>query len=117
MSILNALVIGPGIGLLFFIVFFGTGVVTGMFSAYLTRAIFFGFIITGYAALWYGGIDVIYHYALRFLLFLSGSIPFRYAAFLDDATQRLFLRKVGGGYIFLHRLLLEHFSAKNESKP
>jgi hypothetical protein len=32
--------------------------------------------------------------------------------FLDDATEWLFLRRVGGGYIFVHRLLQEHFVAR-----
>ena len=31
--------------------------------------------------------------------------------FLDYAVKLVFLRKVGGGYIFIHRLLLEHFAA------
>ena len=30
---------------------------------------------------------------------------------LDYAADRIFLQKVGGGYIFIHRLLLEHFAA------
>ncbi len=27
------------------------------------------------------------------------------------ATDRIFLRKVGGGYIFIHRVLMEYFAA------
>jgi len=46
-----------------------------------------------------------------------GYAPWRYARFLDDATDRIFLRKVGRGYIFVHRLLLEYFAAlKNNDK-
>lgn len=30
--------------------------------------------------------------------------------FLDYATERIFLRKVGGGYIFIHRLLQDYFA-------
>ena len=30
------------------------------------------------------------------------------------AAGRLFLRKVGGGYMFIHRYLLEHFAAMGE---
>jgi hypothetical protein len=30
---------------------------------------------------------------------------------LDFATERILLRKVGGGYIFVHRLLLDYFSS------
>ena len=32
-------------------------------------------------------------------------------AFLNYATARIFLHKVGGGYIFVHRMLLEYFAA------
>jgi hypothetical protein len=32
--------------------------------------------------------------------------------FLDYAAERIFLRKVGGGYIFIHRLLQEYFAAR-----
>lgn len=51
------------------------------------------------------------HLTLRLVLFWSGHIPWNYARFLDYATERIFLQKVGGGYIFIHRLLLEHFSS------
>jgi len=59
----------------------------------------------------YGGVDVIYHYALRVILWYRGHIPFIYFRFLNYATERIFLQRVGGGYIFIHRLLLEHFAA------
>ena len=41
-------------------------------------------------------------------------MPWNYAAFLDYAAGRVFLRKVGGGYIFVHRMLLEYFAALAE---
>lgn len=44
------------------------------------------------------------------ILYISGYSPWNYARFLDDAIDRLFLQKVGGGYIFVHRLLMEHFA-------
>ena len=28
----------------------------------------------------------------------------------DHCVDRIFLRRVGGGYIFVHRLLMEHFA-------
>jgi hypothetical protein len=31
--------------------------------------------------------------------------------FLDYATECILLRKVGGGYIFIHRLLQDYFAA------
>ncbi len=60
--------------------------------------------------LWYGGLDVIQHYTLRFILWRRGYLPWNLVRFLDYAAERIFLRKVGGGYIFVHRLLLEYFA-------
>ena len=57
-----------------------------------------------------GGGVCIQHFILRFILYCNGYIPWNYARFLDYATERIFLQKVGGGYIFIHRLLLEHFA-------
>jgi hypothetical protein len=44
-------------------------------------------------------------------------MPLNYARFLDYAAKRVLLRKVGGGYIFVHRLLLEHFAALDPESP
>jgi hypothetical protein len=64
------------------------------------------------AALMYGGYDVFQHFILRLILGARKQIPWNYARFLDQAAERILLRKVGGGYIFIHRLLLEHFAAR-----
>ncbi|MFO7144183.1 signal transduction protein [Arthrospira sp. PCC 8006] len=56
----------------------------------------------------------IQHFALRVILTLSGKAPWNYAKFLDHATERIFLQKIGGGYIFIHRMLLEHFASKTQ---
>lgn len=55
-----------------------------------------------------GGAAVIKHLILRIVLHFYGHIPWNYARFLDYATERIFLQKVGGGYIFIHRVLMEH---------
>jgi len=52
--------------------------------------------------------------ALRNLSALYDYLPRNYARFLDYSAECLFLRKVGGGYIFIHRLLLEHFADLEE---
>jgi GTPase SAR1 family protein len=57
-----------------------------------------------------GGKACIQHFTLRLILYCNGYVPWNYARFLDYATERIFLQKVGGGYIFIHRLLLEHFA-------
>jgi hypothetical protein len=46
------------------------------------------------------------------VLWRFGAMPLDYVRFLDYAAERVFLRKVGGGYIFVHRLLLEHFASR-----
>ncbi len=58
-----------------------------------------------------GGIACIQHFSLRLILYSDGHIPWNYARFLDYATNRLFLQRVGGGYRFMHDLLRQHFAA------
>ncbi|MEH2061247.1 MAG: NACHT domain-containing protein [Nostoc sp.] len=57
-----------------------------------------------------GLLDCIRHIQLRLFLTIRNHAPWNYARFLDYATERLFLQKVGGSYIFVHRMLLEHFT-------
>ncbi|NER97582.1 MAG: NACHT domain-containing protein [Symploca sp. SIO1B1] len=59
-----------------------------------------------------GGIPVMQHLTLRLILwrFGQGGIPWNYAGFLNYATDRLFLQRVGGGYRFIHDLLRQHFA-------
>ena len=59
----------------------------------------------------------IQHLVLRFILYCSGKMPWNYSRFLDYAAEHIFLRKVGGGYIFVHRLLLEYFAGLEYEKP
>jgi hypothetical protein len=40
----------------------------------------------------------------------AGLAPLRYATFLDHAAARVLLRRVGGGWVFVHRLLLDYFA-------
>ena len=69
-------------------------------------------------AFWYGGMDLIQHYTLRHLLARNGHLPRKLVPFLDYAAEELhFLQKVGGGYLFIHRYLLEHFAAMDAPEP
>jgi hypothetical protein len=58
-----------------------------------------------------GGIACIQHIVLRWSLWKTGSIPWNCASFLDYSADHILLRKVGGGYIFIHQLLLEYFAS------
>jgi len=63
------------------------------------------------AALVFGGVDIVRHFTLRWLLARAGHFPWRAVDFLDRGVSLVFLRRVGGGYAFIHRMLLEYFAA------
>jgi NACHT domain len=72
----------------------------------LVGGLFFGML----AALGGGMLDVIQHYTLRLVLAVRGYAPADYARFLDYAVGLVLLQRAGGGYLFIHRLLLDHFA-------
>jgi hypothetical protein len=69
-----------------------------------------GLMVGTVAALYKGGIFCLRHFAVRAQLSAQGAMPWNYARFLDFAADRLLLRKIGGGYIFAHDLLRDHFA-------
>jgi len=72
--------------------------------------VFFG-LVGGLIGGWfYGGYAFIQHYTLRLILAIQNILPWRLVPFLDHCVDLIFLRRVGGGYIFIHRLLMEHFA-------
>ncbi|HEX6387722.1 MAG TPA: NACHT domain-containing protein [Anaerolineae bacterium] len=79
----------------------------------------------GVGLLIYGGRTVIQHYTLRYLLAQHQILPFpfsdaRLIAFLDAMVHCIFLRRVGGGWVFIHRTLLEYFASlhpENDRRP
>jgi len=73
-------------------------------------------VVASPAVFWFGWLDVWQHYCLRVLLWRWGVAPLQYVEFLDFAAERILLRKVGGGYIFVHRLLLEYFAGLRDSE-
>jgi hypothetical protein len=58
-----------------------------------------------------GGLAAWRHGILRLLLRRAGVAPRHYVRFLDEAASCILLQKVGGGYSFVHRLLLDYFAA------
>jgi MFS family permease len=60
----------------------------------------------------YGGEAVIKHVVLRILLAREGHVPlWRYDRFLDYCAERVILRKVGGGYRFVHDYLRQYLAS------
>jgi hypothetical protein len=77
------------------------------------RQIAFFSLLCGLIAWFYrGGAAVIKHYELRLILFLKGRTPFQFIGLLDHCANLIFLKKVGGGYIFIHRMLLDYFAER-----
>jgi len=66
-------------------------------------------------ALYFGGSSCIRHFILRVVLWRYRRIPWNYSAFLNYANDRVLLRRVGGGYVFVHKLLLDYFADMNGS--
>lgn len=60
---------------------------------------------------------VVQHILLRIWLALGGLFPWQAIPFLEDATARILLRRVGGNYGFAHRLLLDFFADASEKVP
>ncbi|WP_051319756.1 MULTISPECIES: NACHT domain-containing protein [Planktothrix] len=115
-SILNAIILGIIIPIVAGLIgSFGLWLIAGInghnnvdiFSYILLLTILFCLII---GLSFGGGYAVIQHLTLRSRLDIKGFAPWNYARFLDYATELIFLQKVGGGYIFIHRMLLEHFA-------
>ncbi len=63
----------------------------------------------------YGGLAALQHYYLLKNLQKDGLLPEQVIYFLDYAAERNLLRKVGGGYTFVHALLLDYFQAVKSS--
>jgi len=59
-----------------------------------------------------GGNDVMRHYILRLLLHRYDVLPLHLRPFLDHGMRLGVLQRIGGSYLFAHRLLLEHFAAQ-----
>ncbi len=63
--------------------------------------------------LWFGGLDVISHYSLRFIIFLDNTGPLRFSKYLEDASNLRFIKAAGAGYEFLHPTLIHYFQTNS----
>lgn len=101
-SAVNACVIGLVGGI-------SAGLIGGAFDG-LTRGLIFGLVFGLIFGLISGGITCIQHFSLRLILCQSNLIPWNYRRFLNYATERLLLQRIGGRYRFIHKLLQEHLA-------
>jgi hypothetical protein len=119
LSTKNFLFVSLSIGLLFVLLGMLLGMLLGRPFFGLLGGLLFGLIIGliigllvgPLIGLLFGGRTLIQHYTLRFVLCRNNILPWKIIPFLDHCVDLIFLRQVGGGYIFVHRLLMEHFAA------
>ncbi len=95
---LGGLILGSSIGLIFGAIFFPSYSI----QIGLTCGIFTGIHSGGEALINYG--------IIRLIIFYNKDMSWNYARFLDYCASVGIMRKVGGGYIFAHRYLLEYFA-------
>ncbi|MGK7949121.1 MAG: NACHT domain-containing NTPase [Xenococcaceae cyanobacterium] len=107
-SVRMGLIFGLSVGLIFGL---SVGLKSGL-NGGLNGGLVFGLIGGLSGGLLHGGVTCIQHFNLRRILYRKGRIPWNYAKFLDYASERLLMKKVGGGYIFYHRMLMEHFAQR-----
>ncbi|MGI9470189.1 MAG: hypothetical protein ACR2NZ_01565, partial [Rubripirellula sp.] len=69
------------------------------------------------AFLYFGGIQCLKHVCLRVVLWCGGEMPANLPRLLRDTTKLGLTRQVGGGFIFLHRLLMEYFANQGSESP
>jgi hypothetical protein len=107
------------------------GAISGLFSA-LVLGLLFGLIFGWAVGLLYGLLNALVaglsfgllaglgnalqYYLVRFWLTHGGFFPKKAVHFLEDATARILLKRVGGGYQFTHRLLLDYFADLDAQK-
>ena len=58
----------------------------------------------------YGGFTVLMHYVVRAWLAWRTPLPLDLEGALDRAVERGLMRRIGGGWAFLHRTLQDHFA-------
>jgi DNA polymerase III delta prime subunit len=99
-------------GVLFGVLVFGSvfesviGLVSGLVFGWV-----FGLVFGSVGVLQFGGEAYLCHYILRYILWRSGAMPWHYIRFLEEATERILLQRVGGGYRFIHPLFLDYFAS------
>ncbi|MEM8721777.1 MAG: NACHT domain-containing protein [Cyanobacteria bacterium P01_G01_bin.39] len=107
-GLIGVLIFGLIVGLIVGLI----GELTGGLSFWLIVGLIFG-LIGGENN---GGFSCIQHFNLRRILYKQGLIPWNYAHFLDYASDLLLMKKIGGGYVFYHRMLMEHFASMELEK-
>jgi NACHT domain len=103
-GVLVGLFVGPTIGLYGLLIRPQVGLLVGLLLG-LGLAVFF--------ACEFGGKAYIDHYLLRLILAPSHVAPWHYGRLLQESVDRILMRRVGGGYSFIHSMFQEYFATQD----
>ena len=78
----------------------------------LTYGLFTGLFFSLLVFFRFGALSVLKFMALRIILRINGHLPWNVSRFLDHAVHCGVLRRVGGAYFFMHRILMEHLGTQ-----
>lgn len=106
-GLIVGLLLGPSCSFLYWLL--SGSMIVGLMDG-LLNGLIYGVIVWMAFGLRGGGLACLKHWVLRLFLWRTRLLPWNCPRFLDYAAERILLRKVGGGYIFLHRLLLNYFA-------
>lgn len=113
-GLLGAAIVGPAIGVAVLPILYATFDDPLLYQPgnIPETAFWIGLLVALVAFLWFGGFDALRHYALRIVITLTQKIPLNLSKFLNHASDLILLQKIGGGYIFRNRLLVDHFAKR-----
>lgn len=110
LSATNALIAGGILGL-------AMTVVTAVLWQNPTLGLVAGILSAIVSLFMFGGGNVANHFFLRFLLWLTTDLPGDLTGFLEFCVNRVFLHRVGGGYMFIHQAIQEYFTRQLVDQP
>ena len=96
--------------------YLGNGLIAGLFQG-LSMTLLFSIILIPLILMLAGGGAIGQHAILRKIITQAGHLPQHPILFLDEMADHLLLRKVGSGYIFIHRALLDYFADLHTHPP
>jgi hypothetical protein len=71
--------------------------------------------LCSFIGLRFGGATYVCHWLLLTLVRIDGLIAKDLVGFLDYADSRVLLRRAGGGYLFVHHLMQDHFASRAQA--
>ncbi len=73
-------------------------------------------VLLSFTSFYTGGLAAIQHLITRIMLWSMNKIPWNYSDFLNYATDRMLIQRVGGGYQFAHNLLRKQLASKTQDE-